>query len=65
MRKIRLEIETLSVESFIPAADSPAARGTVDAHAVGTRNCTTAMTLCETNCDCSFNCPSVGPCTTQ
>ncbi|HET7230247.1 MAG TPA: hypothetical protein VFJ16_09605 [Longimicrobium sp.] len=64
MRKIRLELETLSVESFVPADAAADARGTVNAHALGTRGCT-GMTLCETNCDCSFNCPSVGPCTTQ
>ncbi|HET7230248.1 MAG TPA: hypothetical protein VFJ16_09610 [Longimicrobium sp.] len=61
MRKIRLELETLSVESFIPAEAPADARGTVNAHALATRNCppATGMTFCETNCDCTLGCPTV------
>lgn len=64
MRKIRLDAETLTVDSFV-AADAPtSARGTVDAHALATRNCpATGMTFCETNCDCTLGCPSIAPCT--
>jgi len=64
MHKIRLEIETLNVESFAPGGAASSARGTVDAHAP-TRTCppATGMTLCVTNCECTFGCPTEGPCT--
>ncbi|HYH83007.1 MAG TPA: hypothetical protein VEX86_24645 [Longimicrobium sp.] len=64
MRKIRLELDTLRVESFTASDEASAVRGTVDAHAP-TRNCppATGMTFCETNCECTFGCPTEGPCT--
>jgi hypothetical protein len=64
MRKIRLDAETLDVESFAASDEAPGLRGTVDAHALATRNCpATGMTFCETNCDCTLGCPSIAPCT--
>lgn len=67
MQKIRLDAETLNVESFAANDAAPAPLGTVHAHAVGTHNCppATAMTFCETNCDCTLGCPSIAPCTVQ
>jgi hypothetical protein len=66
MRKIRLDLDTLAVESFTTAAAELASRGTINANA-GSRNCPpqTAMTFCETNCDCTLGCPSIAPCTIQ
>ncbi|HEX6746747.1 MAG TPA: hypothetical protein VF092_05575 [Longimicrobium sp.] len=68
MRKIKLEMETLEVQSFaIPAAS--AARGTVAAHA-GTQagpNCGSAYDACQTGL-CTPNCdPTYSPeaCPTQ
>lgn len=64
MRKIRLDAETLNVESFAACDAAPASCGTVDAHALTPRNCpATGMTFCETNCDCTLGCPSIAPCT--
>jgi hypothetical protein len=37
MNKIRLDLDSLSVDSFPTGDDSPDARGTVRAHAVRTR----------------------------
>jgi len=67
MRKIRLEVETLNVESFAPSDEASGLRGTVNAQGLGTRNCppATGMTFCETNCDCTLGCPSIAPCTIQ
>lgn len=68
MRKFRLELDTLSVESFNPVNESRDARGTVDAHGItGGPRCIppTGMTFCETNCDCTLGCPSIAPCTEQ
>ncbi|HET7230246.1 MAG TPA: hypothetical protein VFJ16_09600 [Longimicrobium sp.] len=67
MKKLTLNPDALAVESFAPA-DAPAgARGTVNAHGFGSRNCppATGMTFCETNCDCTLGCPSIAPCTIQ
>lgn len=44
MRKFRLNIDKLAVESF-PTAEVQAERGTVDAHASGPMGCS-ARTLC-------------------
>ena len=65
MRKIRLELGTLSVESFVPGNEPHGARGTVNAHGpTNNRTCpATGMTFCETNCDCTLGCPSIAPCT--
>ncbi|HEU4560450.1 MAG TPA: hypothetical protein VFS20_21550 [Longimicrobium sp.] len=65
MRKIRLELDTLSVESFIPSNESPDTRGTVNAHGpTNNRTCpATGMTFCETNCECTFSCPTGCTCT--
>ena len=65
MRKIRLEIETLNVESFAPVDEATPGRGTVNGNALAPRNCppATGMTFCETNCDCTLGCPSIAPCT--
>lgn len=64
MRKIRLEPDTLTVDSFVLADAQPTERGTVHANGFASRNCpATGMTFCETNCDCTLGCPSVGPCT--
>ena len=60
MRKIRLEVESLSVESFV-AADAPRSpAGTVNGN-MATKNCpsATAMTFCQTNCDCTLGCPTL------
>ena len=64
MRKIHLDPETLNVESFAATDEVPDVRGTVNAHAP-TRNCppATGMTFCETNCDCTFGCPTMVLCT--
>jgi hypothetical protein len=66
MHKIRLELETLAVESFTVNEDPRTIRGTVNGND-GSRNCppATGMTFCETNCDCTLGCPSIAPCTTQ
>ena len=59
MRKIHLNPETLSVESFTANVETGMARGTVNANDA-TRNCpATGMTFCETNCDCTLGCPTV------
>lgn len=65
MRKFRLELDTLTVESFLPSEPSRDARGTVNAHdATRSPTCpATGMTFCETNCDCTLGCPSIAPCT--
>ncbi|HEX6746005.1 MAG TPA: hypothetical protein VF092_01735 [Longimicrobium sp.] len=65
MRKLKLDADTLRVDSFV-SDEAPDARGTVAAHAP-TRNCppATAMTFCETNCDCTLGCPSIAPCLTE
>jgi hypothetical protein len=67
MRKIRLQIETLDVESFAASDEASGLRGTVNAHGPATRNCppATGMTFCETNCDCTLGCPSIAPCIIQ
>lgn len=59
MRKIRLELDTLSVESFIPGERSRDVRGTVNAH-FATRNCPpTTPQICEY----TFSCPTGCVCT--
>ena len=64
MRKIRLEPDTLGVESFIPSEPSRDGRGTVDAHDLSGRNCpATVVTRCVTNCECTFSCPTGCTCT--
>lgn len=66
MRKIRLDLDTLRVDSFVASGGERDARGTVNAHDAPTRNQTcpaTGMTFCETNCECTFGCPTQGPCT--
>jgi hypothetical protein len=61
MHKIRLELETLAVESFTASEEPEMVRGTVNANDAATRNCppATGMTFCETNCDCTLGCPTV------
>ena len=59
MRKLKLNPDTLYVESF--ASDEvPDARGTVNAHAPATRNCP----MTGNTCDCTLGCNTV-PCTTS
>lgn len=59
MRKLKLDLGTLCVESF--AADAhPADEGTVHAHATPPTYCgNTCAATCETNCDCTqiLSCP--------
>lgn len=66
MRKFRLDIDRLTVESF-PTAQAAMERGTVDAHASGPAGCS-ARTLCDVascvvaaTCDYSIcrPCPTV------
>lgn len=65
MRKLKLDPDTLRVESFA-SGEAPDERGTVAAHALATRNCpATGMTFCETNCDCTYGCPTMVLCTTE
>jgi hypothetical protein len=65
MRKLHLDPEALSVESFAASDEAAGGRGTVNAHGPNTvRNCpNTAWTFCVTNCDCTLGCPSIAPCT--
>jgi hypothetical protein len=53
MKKIRLDVATLRVDSFDAGAE-PAAQGTVLAHA--TRRVDTCAPTCQTNCDCTLGC---------
>jgi hypothetical protein len=65
VRKLKLQLDTLYVESFAASGNAAAVRGTVNAHGLATRACpATGMTFCETNCDCTLGCPSIAPCTT-
>ena len=59
MRKIRLEADTLRVESFA-AGDAADVHGTVNAYALATRNCPATGDTC----DCTLGCNTV-PCTTS
>jgi len=65
MKKIRLDAETLAVESFAACDEPRTLRGTVNANGPRTNVCNTAFTFCETNCDCTLGCPSIAPCTIQ
>ena len=55
MRKIRLKLDTLTVDSF-PTAAAPAGTGTVEGHQISirlgcaTRDCPTAYISCEGGC---------------
>ena len=49
MRKIRLNLEPLDVESFTVSPDADPRQGTVAAHEGPTRNCNTP--------DCTVTCP--------
>jgi len=70
MRKIKLDLEALSVESFATGEEKPAA-GTVQAH-VGTALCNTANQTCEDatcggeqTCGAEYSCAdSCGACNT-
>jgi hypothetical protein len=53
MKKIKLDVAELCVDSFEACAD-PAAEGTVVAHA--TRRVDTCAPTCQTNCDCTLGC---------
>ncbi|MFL5384180.1 MAG: hypothetical protein ACJ8GN_16795 [Longimicrobiaceae bacterium] len=68
MRKIKLVVETLEVQSFVISAAS-AARGTVAGHQAtqGGPNCGSAYDACQTGL-CTFDCdPTYSPeaCPTQ
>ena len=58
MRKIKLSVETLSVQSFT-ISTTDAGRGTVAAHAntVHGQNCGSAYDACQTGL-CTFDCPA-------
>jgi len=61
MRKIQLNIDTLSVDSF-ETADTPAERGTVAAHQKATFNgCGSEIDRCPS----ARGCTSFGACLTQ
>lgn len=60
MRKIRLDADTLRVDSFAASDDAADARGTVAAHGLATRNCPATGNTC----DCTLGCNTV-PCTTS
>jgi len=58
MRKMKLSVESLSVQSFT-ISTTDAGRGTVVAHANPTNgpNCGSAYDACQTGL-CTFNCPA-------
>ena len=58
MRKLRLDVETLSVESFPVAAGEPAVRGTVRA-----AERLTHELYCTNGDTCRTSCGRVGDCT--
>ncbi|HEU4560452.1 MAG TPA: hypothetical protein VFS20_21560 [Longimicrobium sp.] len=61
--KIRLQPETLVVESFAPSETASAFANSV----ILTNTCTPNSdfpTQCDTDCDCSLGCPSIAPCDT-
>ena len=60
MRKFRLEIENLDVESFNPGNESSEIRGTVNGHVLATRNCPASAAVCEY----TWSCPTGCACTT-
>jgi len=63
MRKIRLDAETLSVESFTANDDAFAPKGTVHGNATPPTFCgATCSPTCRTNCDCTYGCFSIAPC---
>jgi len=56
MRKIRLDLEALCVDSFATERQLPAT-GTVHAHATPPTYCgNTCAATCQTNCDCTYTC---------
>lgn len=59
MRKFRLEIETLAIESFTPGNEPAEIRGTVNAHVLATRTCPPSAAACEY----TFSCPTGCTCT--
>lgn len=59
MKKIRLELERLYVESFVTAS-AHAAGGTVLGHAAATAECPSAGTTCHNSCQ--YHCfPTLDP----
>ena len=59
MRKLKLDTDTLRVESFVAQA-APAGEGTVHAHATPYTYCgNTCAATCATHCDCTFGCTIV------
>ena len=62
MRKIKLNLEALSIESFETAAAEQAEAGTVLAHARPTVNgCGSEIDACPSSRGCTF----IGPCASQ
>lgn len=61
MRKLRLSVEELQVESFAPGATGEAKRGTVEGHAKATYGCTEGWDGCHhisvDGYSCYFYCP--------
>ena len=63
MRKLRLNVDALAVESFAPAADEPVPRGTVQAHQPTNPNANTCDPLVGTcfGFTCFRTCICTGP----
>ncbi len=59
MPKLRMDVETLSVESFPVAPETPAFRGTVDAAEV----MATRELYCTKGDTCRTSCGRIGECT--
>lgn len=61
MRKVALDPDTLRVDSFATDGGREVA-GTVHAHATPPSMCgNTCAATCQTNCDCTYGCVTLGP----
>lgn len=60
MHKLKLDVDMLRVESFAASRDASDGRGTVNAHALATRNCPQTGNTC----DCTLGC-TMAVCTTS
>jgi hypothetical protein len=55
MKKIRLDVEQLRVDSFATERQADA-KGTVHGHATPISVCATCYSMGPTNCDCTYTC---------